>query len=100
MLTVETRHAIDPETARGFDTETLRQHFHVGEEIEAEVTNIDSREKKIGLSVRALRRSEERAEMESYLSREGEQGRFSLEDVMSRDLQSRVGGGDKSKLDG
>lgn len=31
MLTVETRHAIDPETARGFDTETLRQHFHVGD---------------------------------------------------------------------
>jgi small subunit ribosomal protein S1 len=75
------------------------QHFHVGEEIEAEVTNIDPREKKIGLSVRALRRSEERAEMESYMSREGEQGRFSLEDVMSRDLQNRVGG-DKSKSDG
>jgi small subunit ribosomal protein S1 len=76
------------------------QHFHVGEEIEAEVTNVDSREKKIGLSVRALRRSEERAEMESYLSREGEQGRFSLEDVMSRELQGRVGAGDKSKSDG
>jgi 4-deoxy-L-threo-5-hexosulose-uronate ketol-isomerase len=30
MLTVETRHAIDPATARAFDTETLRQHFHVG----------------------------------------------------------------------
>ncbi len=30
MLTVETRHAIDPVTARGFDTDALRQHFHVG----------------------------------------------------------------------
>jgi 4-deoxy-L-threo-5-hexosulose-uronate ketol-isomerase len=30
MLTVETRHAIDPATARAFDTETLRRHFHVG----------------------------------------------------------------------
>ena len=29
-LTVETRHAIDPETASGFDTEALRKHFHVG----------------------------------------------------------------------
>jgi 4-deoxy-L-threo-5-hexosulose-uronate ketol-isomerase len=29
-LTVETRHAIDPETARGFDTAALRRHFHVG----------------------------------------------------------------------
>jgi 4-deoxy-L-threo-5-hexosulose-uronate ketol-isomerase len=30
MLTVETRHAIDPATARGFDTDALRKHFHVG----------------------------------------------------------------------
>jgi 4-deoxy-L-threo-5-hexosulose-uronate ketol-isomerase len=29
-LNVETRHAIDPETARGFDTDALRKHFHVG----------------------------------------------------------------------
>lgn len=30
MLTVETRHAIDAETAKRFDTEALRRHFHVG----------------------------------------------------------------------
>lgn len=30
MLTVETRHATDPATARTFDTEALRRHFHVG----------------------------------------------------------------------
>ncbi|MGG7516753.1 5-dehydro-4-deoxy-D-glucuronate isomerase [Allorhizobium undicola] len=30
MLTVETRHAIDPQTARGFDTTALRKNFHVG----------------------------------------------------------------------
>jgi 4-deoxy-L-threo-5-hexosulose-uronate ketol-isomerase len=30
MLTVETRHAVDPAAARGFDTEELRRHFHVG----------------------------------------------------------------------
>ena len=29
MLTVETRHAVDPATARGFDTAALRAHFHV-----------------------------------------------------------------------
>ena len=29
MLNVETRHAIDPATAKAFDTEKLRQHFHV-----------------------------------------------------------------------
>lgn len=31
MLTVEIRHAIDPETARQFDTTALRKHFHVGD---------------------------------------------------------------------
>lgn len=30
MLTVETRHAIDPATAKGFDTTDLRKNFHVG----------------------------------------------------------------------
>ena len=74
-------------------------HFHVGEEIEAEITNLDPREKKIGLSVRALRRSEERAEMDAYLSREGKAGRFSLEDVVGTDLQ-RVAVGEKNKTEG
>jgi 4-deoxy-L-threo-5-hexosulose-uronate ketol-isomerase len=30
MLSVTTRHAVDPETARHFDTEELRHHFHLG----------------------------------------------------------------------
>lgn len=30
MLTVETRHAVDPATAKGFDTDALRRAFHVG----------------------------------------------------------------------
>ena len=30
MLTVETRHAIDPQTAKRMDTEELRKHFHMG----------------------------------------------------------------------
>jgi small subunit ribosomal protein S1 len=66
------------------------QHFQVGEELEAEVTNIDPREKKIGLSVRALRRTEEREEMNAYMSREGKGGRFSLEDVVGNDLQRAI----------
>lgn len=31
MLTVETRHAIDPEAARLMDTAALRRHFHMGD---------------------------------------------------------------------
>ncbi|MBY0276544.1 30S ribosomal protein S1 [Candidatus Binatia bacterium] len=72
------------------------QLFNVGDELEAEVTNIDAREKKIGLSVKALRRTEEREEMNAYLSREGKAAKFSLEDVMGEDLQ-RVAAGDKGK---
>ncbi len=30
MPNAETRYAVDPATAKGFDTETLRAHFHVG----------------------------------------------------------------------
>jgi small subunit ribosomal protein S1 len=71
-------------------------HFQIGDEVEAEVTNIDARDKKIGLSIRALRRSEERAEMDAYMSREGSGSRFSLEDVVGGDLQ-RAAAGDKDK---
>ncbi len=61
--------------------------FQVGQEIEAEVIHIDPREHKMGLSIKALRRSEERAEMESYLKREREEARFSLEDVMPEEFR-------------
>ncbi len=67
------------------------QYFKVGDEVEAEVTNIDPREKKIGLSVKALQRSQEREEMNAYMSREGQAGRFSLEDMVGADLQRVVG---------
>jgi small subunit ribosomal protein S1 len=63
--------------------------FKVGDAVEAEVTNVDSREKRIGLSVKALRKSEERAEMDSYMSREGDNVRFTFGDL--------IAGAEKSK---
>ena len=74
------------------------QLFKVGDEVEAEVTNVDPREKKIGLSVKALQRTQEREEMNAYMSREGQSARFSLEDVVGADLQRAVG--DKAKPQG
>jgi small subunit ribosomal protein S1 len=64
----------------------------VGDVVEAEVTSIDIREKRIGLSVKALRKSEERAEMDAYLrtAREGG-GRFSLADVMPETAEKSRG---------
>jgi small subunit ribosomal protein S1 len=56
--------------------------FKPGDPVEAEVTTVDSREKRIGLSIKALRKSEERADMEAYLARERDSGRFSFADVM------------------
>ena len=61
--------------------------YKVGDEIEAEVVSIDPADRKIGLSVRALRRSEERQEMESYLKREKEGGRFSFESLLGDELR-------------
>jgi small subunit ribosomal protein S1 len=56
--------------------------YKPGDQIEAEVTSVDAREKRIGLSVKALRKSEERAEMDAYLQRERDSGKFSFADVM------------------
>ena len=41
----------------------------------------------MGLSVKALRRSEERADMEAYLQRERDDSRFSFEDILGDELR-------------
>jgi len=61
--------------------------FSPGQEIEAEVMAIDARDRKIALSIKALRKSEEREEIETYLQREREGGRFSFEDILRSDLR-------------
>jgi small subunit ribosomal protein S1 len=61
--------------------------YKVGDEVEAEVINVDVNERKIGLSVRALRKTEERQEMENYLSREKEGARFSFESILNEELR-------------
>jgi small subunit ribosomal protein S1 len=71
--------------------------FKPDEEVEAEVTNVDSREKRIGLSIKALRKSEEREEVDAYLKREREGGRFSLGDILPDDLPVDRELGEKDK---
>jgi small subunit ribosomal protein S1 len=61
--------------------------YKVGDDIEAEVINVDANERKIGLSIRALRKTEERQEMENYLNREKEGGRFSFESILNEELR-------------
>jgi small subunit ribosomal protein S1 len=61
--------------------------FKVGDEVEAEVLSIDLADHKIGLSIKALRRTEERQEMENYLKREKEGSRFSFESLLGDELR-------------
>lgn len=61
--------------------------FKVGDHISAEVINIDTQERRIGLSIRALRKSDERKEMETYLKREKETGMFSFETILNEELR-------------
>ena len=67
--------------------------YKVGDEVEAEVTQVDAREKRIALSIKALKRSEEREEVDAYLRRERESGKFSFADVMGSELEARDKGG-------
>ena len=71
------------------------QLFHVGEKVDAEVTHVDARERRIGLSIKALRRSEERDEVDSYLRREREGAKFSFEDILSEELRLDRDEGDR-----
>ena len=61
--------------------------FKVGDEVEALVVQVDSRERRIGLSIKAVKQHEEREEMQAYLKREHEAARFSLEDILNEELR-------------
>jgi len=61
--------------------------FKAGDQVKAEVINVDPHERRIGLSIRALGQSEEREEMEAYLKKERDAGRFSFETILNEDLK-------------
>jgi small subunit ribosomal protein S1 len=61
--------------------------YKVGDHLEALVVQVDTRERRIGLSIKALRQYEEREEMQAYLKREHEAARFSLEDILNEELR-------------
>ncbi|TMA38174.1 MAG: 30S ribosomal protein S1 [Deltaproteobacteria bacterium] len=63
--------------------------FKPGDGVEAEVTEVDAREKRIKLSIKALLKSEEREEMDAYQRRERESGKAYFADVMSEAQKSK-----------
>ena len=61
--------------------------FKVGDKVQAEVINVEPHERRIGLSIRALGQTEEREELEAYLKKERDAGRFSFETILNEDLK-------------
>ncbi len=58
---------------------------------------MDPREKRIALSIKALRRTEEREDVDAHMKRERDGSKFSLADVMSEDLRVDHEARDKDK---
>jgi len=54
----------------------------IGDDVEALIVQVDTRERRIGLSIKALSQHMEREEMQAYLKREHEAQRFSMEDIL------------------
>lgn len=69
--------------------------FKVGDEVQAEVINVDPQERRIGLSIRALGQTEEREELEAYLKKERDAGKVSFETILNEDLKLDKEEGDK-----
>jgi small subunit ribosomal protein S1 len=70
---------------------TPKGFAEAGDELEAVVLNVDATERKIGLSVKALRSANEKAELASYLLSQGE-ATSSLGDLLKEELKKN---GDK-----
>ena len=72
--------------------------FQPGAAVEAEVVEVDPRERKIALSVRSLLDSEEKAEMQQYMgsTRAGTpSSRTTLGDLINKELEGRAGKADE-----
>lgn len=52
--------------------EDIRSFTQVGEELEAKIIHLDPRERKIGLSIKAMKRDQEKADMDAFLSQREE----------------------------
>src|SRR5579863_6466728 len=61
--------------------------FKPGDEVDALVVQMDARERRIGLSVKAVTQHHEREEMAAYLKREQEAQRFSMGDMLNEELR-------------
>ena len=61
--------------------------YKVDDELDALVVQLDPKERRIGLSIKAVKQHEEREEMQAYLKRQHEAARFSMEDILKEELK-------------
>jgi small subunit ribosomal protein S1 len=72
--------------------------FKVDDPVEALVVQLEPKERRIGLSVKALKQHEEREEMKAYVKKEHEAARFSMCDLLNGELRlARDDGGRRAK---
>ncbi len=76
--------------------ENPKDMFQPGTVLEAEVTQVDTRERRISLSIRSLLQSAEKEEMRQYMSDTSDRARVSLGDVLGEKLGQRSEGGSDS----
>ncbi len=56
-----------------------------------------AKERRIGLSIKAVKQHEEREEMQAYLKREHEAARFSMEDILKEELRLDRDDGERAR---
>ncbi len=61
-------------------------HYQPGQEVEAEVLQVDSKARRISLSVRSLLDSQDQEEMKRYMSESSGSSRLTLGDLINREL--------------
>jgi small subunit ribosomal protein S1 len=67
------------------------QVVKAGDAIKCEVTNLDVKDRKISLSVKAMNRREDRANLESFREKTAQSARSSLADTLDPELAAKLG---------
>ena len=62
----------------------------VGDTLKAEVSNIDSKDRKLSLSVKALKRREERTNLDAFKASQSGNNRTSLADTLNPELAAKL----------
>ncbi len=68
-----------------------REQVQPGTEIDAEVMQVDARERRIALSVKSLLDTQDKAEVRQYMSKSGDSSRTTLGDLLHKELEKGRG---------